>query len=299
MTLRSLWPSALALLIATPAYATPIVFKDVKTAFNKSPADRELAEHDAEMILDDEARTLVVKSKEHPLDVKYDDVQKVVFDTSTRMRGGKLGKGLGGLVGASVSAHHVTESWCYLEYGGKNGVATPYMLLLATDSAPAVKDKMRAVFGNKVIVAEYPTKAADIEKKTLKDIESKHDLSVDRKNHPVPTLVADKALLVVVCPKVPSEDSTQMKIHVNDKVLLVNESGTYGFFYLDPGAYQVASQAGNAVALNMSLEAGKDYYLLQETFMGSMKSGTGLSQHSKELVMYLLDASDHADWKRK
>ena len=33
--------------------------------------------------------------------------------------------------------------------------------------------------------------------------------------------------------------------------------------------------------------------------MGSMKSGTGLSQHWKELVMFLLDASNHADWKRK
>src|SRR5262249_38806212 len=99
--------------------------------------------------------------------------------------------------------------------------------------------------------------------------------------------------------KVPSGDTNQMKIHVNNKVVLVNRSGTYGFFYVEPGAYQVASQAGNAVALQMTLEAGKDYYLLQEPFMGTVKSGTGLSQHSRELVMYLLDASNHAEWKRK
>lgn len=115
----------------------------------------------------------------------------------------------------------------------------------------------------------------------------------------MPSVMPDKALVVVVCPKVPSADTTQMKIHVGDKVELVNRSGTYGFFYLEPGEYQIASQAGNAVALQLTLEAGKDYYLLQEPFMGSMKSGTGLSQHSKELVMFLLDASNRADWKRK
>jgi len=289
--------SGLVVGLAAPSFADPIVFKDLKTAFVKSAADRELIEKDAELVLDDQAHTFVVKSADRPLQVKYDDVQKVVFDTSTRMRGGKMGKLFGGATGAAISAHHVTEQWCYLEYRGPDGSSAPYMLLLSTDSAPKVTEKVRAVFGDKVVSA-HTVEAAEIEKKTLKDIESKHDLAID-KNHPMPELVTDKALVVVVCPKVPSEDSSQMKVHANDKVVLVNRSGTYGFFYLEPGAYQIASQAGNAVALQMNMEAGKDYYLLQETFMGATKSGTGLSQHSKELVMYLLAASNHADWKRK
>ncbi|HTI36229.1 MAG TPA: hypothetical protein VL484_01615 [Vicinamibacterales bacterium] len=287
------------LLLVTPGYASTAVFKDVKAAYVKSTSDRELVEQNADLILDDEARTVVVKGSDHGLNAKYDDVQKVVFDTVTRMRGGKTGRMIGGLTGAAISAHHVTESLCYLEYRDSDGSTKPYMLVLSTDSAPAVKEKMQAVFGDRVFVTNYSSKAAEIEKKTLKDIESKHDLKVDKKNHPLPEIVPDKALVVVACPSVPSEGSDQMKIHANDHVVLVNRSGTYGFFYLEPGEYQVASQAGNAVALQMKVDAGRDYYLVQEPFMGGMKSGTGLSQHSREMVMFLVDALNHAEWKVK
>jgi hypothetical protein len=289
---------AILVVVVAPSSAAPVVFKDVKTAFTKSATDRELVEKDAELVLDDQARTLVVKSDGHPLSVKYDDIQKIVLDTSTRMRGGKFGMMMGGAVGGAISAHHVTQSWCYLAYRGQDGASASYMLLLSTESAPTTSDKLKALFGDKVVVAQYP-EATKIEKETLKDLESKHDLNIDKKTHPMPEAMADKALVVVVCPQVPQGGTTQMKIHVGDKVELVNRSGTYGFFYLEPGDYQIASQAGNAVALQMKLEAGKEYYLLQEPFMGSTKSGTGLSQHSGELVMFLLDASNHADWTRK
>lgn len=296
---------AILAVVVAPSHAAPVVFKDVKTAFTKSTTDRELVEKDAELVLDDEARTFVVKNEGRPLALKYDDIQKIVLDTSTRMRGGKMGKmlfggfgAIGGAAEAAVSAHHVTESWCYLEYRGPDATSGSYMLVVATDSVSAVSDKLKTLFGDKVESVHYP-EAAKIEKQTLKDLESKHDLNIDKKNHPLPVAMSDKALVVVVCPQVPSGGTTQMKIHVGDKVELVNRSGTYGFFYLEPGDYQIASQAGNAVALQMKLEAGKEYYLLQEPFMGSSKSGTGLSQHSEQLVMFLLDASNHADWTRK
>ena len=297
MTNHCLIPAVgLLMLLITPG---SVVFTDLKTAFNKGDSDRELVEQDAELTLDPAARTFVVKSKEHPLNIKFDDIERVVFDTSVRMRGGKLGRFIGGGIGASVSAHHVTEVWCYLEYREPDGSLKPYMLVMAQDRGPALTDKICELLGDKVVVTEYPQKATEIEKKTLKDVESKHDFAVDKKNHPMPVVMPDKAMVVVVCPRVPSEDTNQMKIHANDHVVLVNRSGTYGFFYLDPGDYQLASQAGNAVALNLKLEAGQEYYLLQEPFMGGMKSGTGLSQHSKELVMHLLDASNHGEWKRK
>ena len=286
-------------LVSDRGRALPMLFKDVKATFNKSATNRQLVEQDAELILDDEARKVIVKNREHPVEVSYDDVQKVVFDTSTHMRGGRLGRALGGLAGAAISAKHVTESWCYLEYRGPDGALKLYMLIIPTESSAAVVDKLRTLFGDKAIVADFPEKAVEIEKDTLKDLQSKHDLKVEKTNHPMPALTPDKALVVVVSPKIPSEESSQIKVHANDRVVLVNKTGTYGFFYLDPGEYVLASQAGNATAIRMTLEAGKDYYFLQDMFMGAVKASTTLSRHTKELVMYQLNAAFYSDWARK
>lgn len=290
---------AFVTLLPQKGQALPVVFKDIKATFNKSATDRQLIEQDADLILDDQARKLIVKNREHPLEVGYDDVQKVVFDTSTRMRGGRLGRAIGGLAGAAVSARHVTDSWCYLEYRGPDSALKPYMLIIPTESSAAVVEKMRALFGDKAIVADFPEKPEEIEKDTLKDLQSKHDLKIDKNNHPTPEVKPDKALVVVVCPKIPAQESGQIKVHANDRVVLVNRAGTYGFVHLDPGEYVLASQAENASVIRMRLEAGKDYYFFQDTFMGKLKAHTTLSRHSKELVMYQLDATFYSDWIRK
>jgi len=49
----------------------------------------------------------------------------------------------------------------------------------------------------------------------------------------------------------------------------------------------------------MNLEAGTDYYFLQDTFMGAWKARTALTRHSKELVMYELEGAYFSDWKQK
>jgi hypothetical protein len=290
---------AFVILLAGRGYAFAELFKDVKVSLNKSATDRQLVEQDADLILDDQARKLVVKNRDHPLEVGYEDVQKVVFDTSTHMRGGKLGRAIGGLAGAAISAKHVTDSWCYLEYRGPQGTVSASMLILPSESSAAIVEKMRGLFGDKAIVADFAEKAGDIEKETLQDLKSKHDLKIDKNNHPTPEMNPAKALVVVVCPKIPSSESSQIKLHVNDRVVLVNRTGTYGFVYLDPGDYVLASQAENASAIHITLEAGKEYDFLQETFMGKMKAHTTLSRHTKELVMHQLNASFHADWTRK
>jgi hypothetical protein len=61
----------------------------------------------------------------------------------------------------------------------------------------------------------------------------------------------------------------------------------------------LVSQTENASGFRMKLEAGKDYYFLQDTFMGAWKARTTLSRHSKELVMYELSGTHYSDWKRK
>ena len=100
-------------------------------------------------------------------------------------------------------------------------------------------------------------------------------------------------------PTIPPMNPTGRKTASNDKVVAVNKMGTYGFAYLDPGEYVLASQSENASAIKLNLEAGKEYYFLQNTFMGAWKARTGLSQQSKEIVLHEMSGAEYADWKRK
>ena len=62
-----------------------------------------------------------------------------------------------------------------------------------------VIDKAKAVFGDKV--SEYPTRQGEnIEKGTLKDLQSRHSLRDHKNQHPIPELKLDKALVVVSLP---------------------------------------------------------------------------------------------------
>jgi hypothetical protein len=88
-------------------------------------------------------------------------------------------------------------------------------------------------------------------------------------------------------------------LHANDNVVAVNRAGTYSFAYLDPGKYKLVSQSENANGFEMQLEAGKEYYFLQNTFQGALKWDTGLSRNSPELVMYELNGAYYSRWKQK
>jgi len=293
---------SLALPLASLAAAEPVVFRNVKVRFNKNTTDRPLVDKDANLSLDDVARKLVVSSDDRPLAVSYDEVQKVVFDVSTHMRGGAMAALVGGLAGAAIASQHVDDYWCYLEYRAADGSVTTYMLEIGKESSPQVIEKMKAAFGDRVVIAEFNEKEAAIDKSTLTDLQSKHDLKVDKKDHPIPESRANQALIVVVCPPLAARFSgkgPQYKLHVNNRVVAVNKMGTYSFFYLDPGEYLLASQTENASGFRMTVEAGKDYYILQDTFSGVWKSRTKLSRHSKELVMYELGGAYLANWRRK
>jgi len=277
--------------------ADPVVFKDVKIRFNRSATDRRLVDKTVDLVFNDTARQLTVKSAEKAVTIAYGDVRKVVFDVTTHMRGGALGQMLGGISGAMVQAKHVNDYWFYIEQ--TTGSYT--VLEVPKEASPQVIDKAKALFGDKV--SEYPTQQGEkIEKETLKDLQSKHSLNEDKKQHPAPELKPGKALVVVVCPPLAARYSgkgTQYKVHANDKVVAVNKMGTYSFAYLDPGEYVLASQSENASAIKLNLEAGKDYYFLQNTFMGAWKARTSLSQQSKEIVLHELSGAEYADWKRK
>jgi len=305
---RFLLACILSVTVANLLWAQQAVFEKVKVRFNRSEEDRRLIDKKADLILDDSSQRLVVKSKHRPLDIAYEKVQKIVFDVSTHMRGGALGGIVGGvgLVGAVsgplISAKHVSDYWCYIEYEAQDNSMRHQMLEIDKESSPKAIEKMQGIFGDRVVIAEFKEKGEKIDKKTLKDLQSKHKLKIDKENHPMPEIKPDKALLIVVCPPTAARKAgkgSQMKLHANDRVVAVNKQGTYCLVYLDPGEYLLVSQAGNANGFRMKLEAGKDYYFLQNVFSGAWKETTSLSRNTKELVMHELSGAWHADWERK
>ncbi len=294
----------LALLLGSQAAAQPVTFKDVKIRLNRGDKDRRLVDKSVDLVFDDSAKQLTVKGYEKPVTISYDDVEKAVFDVTTHMRGGAVGQLLvasgsvaGGVAGIIVEAKHVNDYWFYI--GQKSGRYT--VLEIPKELSPQVIDKAKATFGDRV--SEYPTQQGEkIEKETLKDLQSKHSLKGDKKQHPIPEIKPDKALVVVVCPPLAARTSgkgIQYKLHANDKVVAVNKQGTYSFAYLDPGDYLLVAQSENASGLKVKLDAGKDYYFLQNTFMGVWKMRTSLSQQSREIVLHELSGAKYADWERK
>ncbi len=288
------------LLLSTFSSADQVTFSKVKTRFSK-PNDRRMVDKDVTLTLDDATQKLIVRGEHQPLDITYAQVRKVVFEVSSHMRGGAMSQVVGGIAGAAMAAGHVNDYWCYLEYSDADGKSRNYLLEVDKDDADEVITKFRALFGDKV--TEMPTLVgADIEKSLLKDLQSKHNHKTDEKNHPMPELKPDKALVVVACPSLAARyagKGIEFKVHANDRVILVNKWGTYSFAYVDPGEYLLASQSENASGFKMKLEAGKDYYFFQNTFMGAWKARTDLSQQSKERVMYEIDGSYFSDWSLK
>ncbi len=287
--------------VTLPLPAQQATFTEVKVRYNRSAQDQRLVDKNVVLTLDDAARKLIVRSEHQPLDVAYDDVQKVIFEVTGHMRGGALSQVIGGMVGAAIASRKVKDYWCYLEFKKPDGTVQPYLLEIDKESSDAVIEKMKAIFGHKVIIPEFE-EALDIDKNTLKALQSKHDMKVDKKNRPLPDLKPDKALVVVVCPTLAARHAgkgNQFKLHANDRVIAVNRMGTYGFAYLDPGKYRVAAQTENASAIDLELQAGKEYYFLQNVFFGTWKAKTSLSRHTKELVMYELSGAWYSDWKEK
>jgi hypothetical protein len=282
-------------------HAQQTVFDKVKVRYNRSGDDVRLVDKNVDLILDDGAKKLIVRGSDRPIEINYADVTKVVLETTRHMRGGALSQMVGGLAGAAIASKKVQDYWCYIEYKQADGSVQPYLMEVAKEVSDQVVEKMRATFGERVILAEFP-EAEEVDKNTLAALQTKHDVDVDKKSRPMPQLKPDKALVVAVCPPLAARyagKGNQFKLHANDRVIAVNKMGTYSFAYLEPGEYLLVSQTENASGIRLKLEAGKDYYFLQNTFMGTWKAKTSLSQHTAELVKYELNGAWYSDWREK
>jgi len=276
-------------------------FGFVKIRRHRSPNNRVLVEKYGDLKFDDAGRKLTFRSDEGDDDVaiNYDDIEKVILEVTSRMRGGPIAYlGMPGLI---ASVQNIHNYWFYLEYK-QSDHNEPILLEVPKGSSEKVIAKARELLGARIIAADFPEKSEEIDPKTLPNIKSKHTVKVDKKNHPLPEIKSDKATVIVVCPAVEAWETgrgNQFKLHANDKVVAVNLAGTYSFAYLDPGKYKLVSQSVNASGFEMELEAGKEYYFRQDTFAGGIKWETGLSRNSPELVMYEVNGAYYSDWERK
>jgi hypothetical protein len=285
-------------------------FEDVNLRRHRSAEKRALVDRYGVLTFNDSARKLEFRGDggDH-FDVGYDDVEKVVSEVTTHMRGGGVSRAIsifeppfGWIAGSALASVHINSNWVYLRY--RSGESDTSILLETPEkSSGQIVIKATQVFGSRMSVTSFPEKAADIKLSDLKDLKSKQVVRVDEKNHPLPEMRLDKATVVVVCPPLAGHrqgSGLQFKIHANDDVIAVNRLGTYSFAYLDPGKYRLASQHQNASGFEMDLQAGQEYFFLQNTFQDGLSAAeTVLSRNSPELVNYLLDGSYFSDWKPK
>jgi len=280
--------------------AETVKFGSVQIRRAKSEHNRVLVNKDGDLKFDDDSRRLTFSSDVGDnVVIPYDEVTKAVFEKTMRMRGGAVA--YLSIPGAIAAGQHIGFYWFYVEY--KHGDRANQILFhIPKGSSEKMTAKGRDLFGSRFSEVEFPEKGEEIDPKTLPDIKSKHAFVADRQDHPLPELKPDKATVVVVCPALEARFSgrgNQFKLHANDRVVAVNREGTYSFAYLDPGKYKLVSQSENANGFEMQLEAGKEYYFLQEIFQGSWKAHSALSHNSPELVMYEVNGAYYSDWKRK
>jgi hypothetical protein len=278
-------------------FSENIKFDGVKLRQHKSAEKRELVNKIGALSFDDDAQKLTFQSKAGDnFAVRYSDISKVIFDSDTHGT-------------AWIASVHVHDRWLYLEYRqGDNSEKVLLVLPRAVyDKAIA---KSQSLFGERVTISNYPEKGEaivdkydDMDKSRIPDWKAKYSIKLDRATHPLPEIKSDKATVVVVCPPLFARETgfgIVTKLHANGKVIAVNEMGTYGIAYVDPGKYSLISQSENANGFDMDLEAGKTYYFIQETVIGAFgRTLTMLSRNSPEVVMYLVDSTYLSDWKRK
>jgi hypothetical protein len=294
----------LALASSSPAWSEQVTFK-VKHQFRANPDSTRLwwlVESGAVLTLDDSARKLTVTEKRNPLDVGFDAVEKVIFEQTTHIRGGGWADLFGsvglGPIGSIIENKVVADYWCYIEYRAADGVH-PYVLKIPKELSAAVIEKMKALLGDKVSVPKFAEPLAVIKADTLAGAKAGYDYNADSKVHPLPELKPDKALILVVCPFIdnPVHRGPLVKLHANDRVVAVNNWGSYAFAYLDPGEYLLAAEIKDtASSLRITLEAGKEYYFLEDIVDDDR---VALSRHTKELVMHQVTGARYADWKQK
>jgi len=118
-------------------------------------------------------------------------------------------------------------------------------------------------------------RAQDVPDSACGPSSEKFKTDTDKKSHPEPQVVADKAVLVVLRPTMLG-NKVQTKFAVDGKWVGINRGDNYFIVTVDPGARQFCSQAENKAKTSLTVEAGKIYFIQQHVHMGFMKAENSL-----------------------
>jgi hypothetical protein len=301
-------PAMAALLIASVlAQSTPSNFKNVKFRTLENPNKAKIVERAVDLTFDDAAGNLTIVGSGINLVVPYGDIEKAVAESTHHMKGLGFETVLAaGPIGATAIANQsVSSNYLYIKRKGKT---EPEFLVLAVDkdSVSQCFQKALQTFGDRMQVPEFP-KAEAIEAATFPHDKSKYEISLDRSSRNPPSIHDDESLIVVVAPMGWEAERARgnggpFKLYANNEVVAVNAVGSYSYTYLSPGNYLLASQSGNSshiTGIRLNLEAGKDYYFLQDLTGGWTRLEIGLSMHSKELVLSELRGTFLSYWRKR
>jgi hypothetical protein len=191
----------------------------------------------------------------------------------------------------------------YLEYKKPDGTTAPFVFNVGKDTVPFALKRIHAAFGERVQFGAFAEVPQKLKKDEFKSAKAKYEVRATTEKPPIPELRPDKALVVIACPArdlgaVPTDKWSPVagRIVVNDEVVAVNGPGTFTYLFLDPGEYLLVSIVQNAVGLGMKLEAGKDYYLIQQMYIAGNVHSL-LTRHSKELVVYEMNDLLWPEWR--
>jgi len=144
--------------------AETVTFSHVKIHRHHSPKGHRLADREGVLTFDDANRQITFHNAMHDrfdeeikFEAAYDNVIKVVFDSTTHIRGEGKWTALnfvstaGVIVASAIGAKNVQDNWLYLEY--KQGDHTERVLLMLPNDTPSnVEQEAADRFGGRVVV---------------------------------------------------------------------------------------------------------------------------------------------------
>ena len=264
--------AGLMALMAIQMCSAQTLFTDIMARYVWDMKDRYMYDVWVKLELNDSSRQLTVRSKERPLNLKYEDVREIILDPTTL--------------------------YIYLEYRKPDGGSESYMFSVERKIWDEAVAKFKSSFGDRVSEASSLV-GTKVDKSALEKPRESFSVKADKANRPMGEIKSDKALIVLVAR--PYHYRTRNMKHIfrlqaNNQIIAAYKQNTYVFVYLDPGEYVLTSEANDSSALNLKVEAGKGYYLLQDTTVGGKAK---LSTHPKQVVLYELEGTNYADWKKK
>jgi hypothetical protein len=120
----------------------------------------------------------------------------------------------------------------------------------------------------------------------------------DKGDHAMGVQAPDKALIYVIRDTMMGM-AIQTKLAVDGQWVGVNRGNNYFFISVTPGKHYFCSRAENHSALELTVEAGKTYYLHQEVVMGIMKARTKLEVMDDDKALKKLPKLNLSTWDAK